>query len=281
MVTWNGAEPPALAPLTRAQKLRGGLRLVAVVSLTGAALGLFLSGKVLWRRVSRHVTFQFWIARHWARAMLWLMGVRFRMVGRPMKGGGLIAANHASWADILALRACRTINFVSKAEVRGWPYVGWIAAQCDTVFIERRRTATRAQEGLLRERMAKGELLCIFPEGTSTDGRRVLPFKSALLSVVYDSELRDGLRVQAATVNWTAPPGQPETFYCWWGTMPFEGHVWDVLCRSAGGAVEVVFHAPVAARDIPDRKALARMLEAQTRAAKRGQVAAQAVEAAP
>ena len=267
-MTWNEADPPALAPATPAQTLRGGVRVVGVVSLTVLALGLFLPGKWLRRRVSRRVSYHFEVARIWSRTMLALMGVRLEVVGAPMEGGGVIAANHASWADILALRACRTVNFVSKAEVRGWPAVGWIADQCETVFIERRRTATRAQQGVLKARIEDGEALCIFPEGTSTDGRRVLPFKSSLLSFLFEDGLRE-TPVQGATVNWVAPPGQPEEFFGWWGGMPFEGHIWDVVCRSRGGRVEVVFHEPVRPADIGDRKLLAQTLESQVRSAKR------------
>jgi 1-acyl-sn-glycerol-3-phosphate acyltransferase len=268
LVTWNEAAPPALDPIGPAQKVRGALRVAGVVTATTLALGLFIPGKVLRRRVWRGVTYHFTVARMWSRVMLALMGVRLSVVGRPIAAGGVIAANHASWADILALRACRTMNFVSKAEVRAWPAVGWIADQCETVFIERRRTATKSQQDVLRARIEDGQALCIFPEGTSSDGRRVLPFKSALLSFLFEDGLRE-TPVQGATVNWIAPPGQPEEFFGWWGAMPFEGHIWDVVCRSRGARVEVVFHEPASAADLGDRKMLARALEQQVRSAKR------------
>jgi 1-acyl-sn-glycerol-3-phosphate acyltransferase len=121
---------------------------------------------------------------------------------------------------------------------------------------------------VLRDRIERGQLLCIFAEGTSTDGLRVLPFKSALLSFLFEEELRE-TRVQAVTVNWIAPPGQPAEFFGWWGSMSFEGHIWDVVRRSRGGQVEIVFHEPARAADLGDRKALARTLEEQVRSAKR------------
>ena len=269
MVTWNEAAPPRLAEITTPQKLRGALRVVGVVSVTASALGLFLIGKAirahLWRGFEAH----FLVARLWARIMLRLMGVRRSVVGTPLRSGGVLVANHASWADILALRACRRINFVSKAEVRAWPWIGWIAAQCETVFIARRRAETKAQQSVLRERLERGELLCLFPEGTSSDGLRVLPFKSALLSFLFEDGVRDSAWVQAATVNWIAPEGQPPAFYAWWGNMPFEGHIWDMVCRSAGGRVEIVFHEPIRLAEAADRKSLAARLEDQVRAAKR------------
>ncbi|MFO7854667.1 MAG: lysophospholipid acyltransferase family protein, partial [Paracoccaceae bacterium] len=149
------------------------------------------------------------------------------------------------------------MTFVAKAEVRAWPGVGAIAALCDTVFIERRRGAAKAQEAELKARMQAGDRLVFFPEGTSTDGRRVLPFRSTLFAAVASDELRDTAWVQPVSVVYHAPEGEPEAFYGWWGDMPFGGHVWTVLTRSFGGRAEVVFHEPVRAADFADRKLLA------------------------
>ena len=115
----------------------------------------------------------------------------------------------------MALSTTLPCCFVSKAEVRDWPYVGWIADRCETVFIARRRAETKAQQSVLRERLDRGELLCLFPEGTSSDGLRVLPFKSALLSFLFEDGVRETAWVQAATVNWIAPDGQPPAFFAW------------------------------------------------------------------
>jgi 1-acyl-sn-glycerol-3-phosphate acyltransferase len=275
MLTWNGAVPAALPPLTRGERLRGGLRLAGVLLVTLTAVIIFLIGRSLRRHLSRHVKFHFRAARSWARIMLRLMGVRRTVIGRPIDGPGVWLANHSGWADILALRSARLVNFVSKAEVRGWPAVGWIAEMCDTVFIERRRAAAGEQRNVLAERLRAGQLLCLFPEGTSSDGLRVLPFKSTLLSALYDGGPVSGAWVQPVTVNWIAPDGHDPAFYGWWGDMPFEGHVWDILCRSRGGRVEVVFHEPSEVSRFADRKALTRWAEDAVRGAKR--VAAEGV----
>lgn len=268
MVTWDEATPPDLAPLTPGQRARGTARLAAMLALTLACVLLFLLGKLLRRRVWRGVMFHFTVARFWARAMLRLIGVRRRVVGAPIAGGGVWLANHASWADILALRTARLVNFVSKAEVRGWPGVGFIAEMAETVFIERRRSRAQEQRNVLAERLRAGQLLCLFPEGTSSDGLRVLPFKSTLLSALFDDGVADA-QVQPVTVNWIAPPGQPPEFYGWWGSMPFEGHIWDVVCRSVGGGVELVFHPARPVADFADRKALTRWAEEAVRTTKR------------
>jgi 1-acyl-sn-glycerol-3-phosphate acyltransferase len=268
LLTWNEAAPPALPPLTPRERLRGGLRLAGLAALTGPAVALFYLTRFVRRRLAPGFKLQFLVARLWARGMLWLMGVTPVHVGRPMAGGGIWLANHASWADILALRSARLVNFVSKAEVRGWPGVGALAEAADTVFIERRRVETRRQSAELAARLGAGQLLCLFPEGTSSDGLRVLPFKSGLVSALFDDGA-GATAVQPVTINWIAPPGQPASFYGWWGAMPFEGHIWQVICRSRGGRVELVFHAPRRVSDFADRKALTRWAEAAVRGAKR------------
>jgi 1-acyl-sn-glycerol-3-phosphate acyltransferase len=269
MATWNDAPPPALPPLTTAERLRGGARLAAALALTGVSLSLFLLGRLVRRRLVSGATLHFAVARFWSRAMLRVMGVRRRVVGVPTPGGGVWLANHASWADILAVRSVRTVNFVSKAEVRGWPGVGWIAAVCDTVFIERKRTMAHEHRNVLAERLRAGELLCVFPEGTSSDGLRVLPFKSTLLAALFDRDAEAHAVVQPVTINWIAPPGQPPEFFGWWGDMGFDDHIWEVLCRCRGGEVEVVLHQPAHVSDFADRKHLTRWAEAAVRGGKR------------
>lgn len=268
-LTWNDAEPPVLPPLRLAERARGGLRLVAVLAATAVALVLFLVGRGLRAWVDRRVSFHFAVARLWSRAMLRLMGVRLRVTGAPMETGGAILANHSSWADILALRATTLIYFVSKAEVRGWAVVGWIADICGTVFIERRKGAAPRQRAELRDRMRAGQRLGIFPEGTSSDGLRVLPFRSTILAALFEPEVREVACAQPVTVNWRPPPSLPPAFYGWWGAMAFGSHIWQVLCRSVGGEVEVVLHPPRAVDGFPDRKALTRWAEETVRSGRR------------
>lgn len=266
MVTWNGAAPPALAPLRFPQKARGTLRLLGLGVVTLLLPGPYLLGRLLHKRVWRGVTFHRTWVRLWALAVLMLIGVRLRVSGAPLKRGGMLVVNHASWADIPGILACAPVVFVSKAEVRDWPGVGWLAAIADTVFIERRRSATGRHQNDLIEPLRDGALLCLFPEGTSTDGLRVLPFKSSMLSAPLDAKVRDRISVQPATLNWIAPEGAPPNFYGWWGDMEFETHVWDVLCRSAGGVLEVTFHPARPVTDFADRKDLARRCETAVRA---------------
>lgn len=269
MVTWNAVAPPEMPPLAWREKMSGGLRIAAMLAATALALLAFLAGRTIRRHLWPGFGGHFFVARQWSRLLLRLFGIRRRVIGRPITGAGVLVSNHASWADILALRAVTRVNFVAKAEVRDWAGVGWVADVCETVFIERRRMASLAQAEAMRVRLLAGETLCIFAEGTSSDGRRVLPFKSALLSAVFDLGHERGaahtVAVQPVTINWIAPAGQPPAFFGWWGTMGFEAHIWQVACRGRGGRVEVVFHEACSARDFADRKAMTRHCEAQVR----------------
>ncbi len=268
-LTWKEAEPPELPPVSRLQKLRGGWRILVTVVLTAICFLLFLIGKGLKNLLGDWVQFHYLVARLWSRMVVSMMGLRRKVRGRPIRKGGVLTANHASWLDIVALRSVTRINFVSKAEVRDWPGVGYVAAVCETVFIERRRTEAKKQERELEARVRNDELLCIFPEGTSTDGLRVLPFKSTLLSVLFLEGVHDRALVQPVTVVYRTNPRSvlPKNFYGWWGSMSFEGHIWAVATRSFGGEVEIVFHEPVKASDWSDRKALAARCEADVRSA--------------
>jgi len=264
MTTWNEASPPILPPLTATEKLHGTVRLGLFILLTVITLAIFLPGRYLRPVAGRWVTFHFFAAKVWSLMGLRLIGVRRKITGDPAIAGALVA-NHSSWADILALRSIRLIYFVSKADVAAWPGVGFIARVTGTVFIERKRTEAKRQEQMLRERIAADQLLCFFPEGTSTDGLRVLPFKSSLFSAFFDNDHGADLWVQPVSVFFRPSPesGLPENFFGWWGDMSFEAHIWQVFCRSHNATVTVTFHQAVRPEDLGDRKKLAEYCQRQ------------------
>ena len=182
------------------------------------------------------------------------------MHGRPMRRGGAVVANHASWLDIFTLNAAQRVYFVSKSDVRDWPGIGWLARATGTVFIERRATEARVHRDMISERLAVGHKLLFFPEGTSTDGRGVLPFRSTLFDAFFRAGDGD-LTIQPVTVVYTAPPGQDPRFYGWWGEMDFGPHLLKLLAAPRQGSVDVTYHPPLKVRDFANRKALARRAE--------------------
>ena len=187
--------------------------------------------------------------------------------GQPMQGRGAMVANHASWLDIFALNAATRIYFVAKSEVAGWAGIGWLARATGTVFIARKGREAKVQQRLFEQRLRAGHRLAFFPEGTSTDGVRVLPFKSTLFAAFYTHGLDEVMQIQPVTLVYHAPEGQDARFYGWWADMTFGGHLLRVLMQGRQGRVEVVFHPEVAVEDFPDRKALASHCEAAVRGA--------------
>ncbi len=199
-----------------------------------------------------------WMPLIWGKMGLFLTGVRVELHGAPMKHGGAIVANHISWLDIFVLHSLTRMAFVAKSEVRKWPFIGFLAAVVGTVFIERRTSQAGKHQVALKKRLDRGDPLCFFPEGTSTDGRRVFEFKSTLFAVFHTPELIESAWIQPATLTYFPPPGQEETFYGWGGDMSFFKSLAHVLALSSGGRVKVTLHDPVPAADFETRKDLAK-----------------------
>ncbi len=201
------------------------------------------------------------------RSAFRIMGMRFASRGVPMRHHGAVVANHVSWLDIFTLNAPQRIYFVAKSEVADWPGIGWLARATGTLFIQRKGVQALAQKNMFEARLRAGHKLLFFPEGTSTDGLRVLPFKSTLFAAFFADGLDAILWVQPVTLIYSAPEGQDARFYGWWGDMDFARHLIKSLAVRRPGGVEVVFHEPVRVADFPDRKALAAHCEAAVRSA--------------
>lgn len=126
----------------------------------------------------------------WARRMLDILGIELRLSGAPPeRGPTLLVANHISWLDILVMHAARHCRFVAKAEVKRWPLIGTLATGVGTLYIERekRRDAMRVVHHMA-ESLRAGDVLAVFPEGTTSDGRAVLPFHGNLLQAAISAE---------------------------------------------------------------------------------------------
>ena len=262
-MTWIGPPPPVPPPPGAVGWLRIALRLpgLIVVLATGLALTLLLRPlEAGLHGVARPWTG--WITVAVCRLCLPLLGLRASRRGGLAPGPSVIAANHSSWADIFALNACGPMVFVSKAEVAGWPGIGWLARATGTVFVARDPRKAEAQLHVLRARLAAGQRLVLFPEGTSTDGRRVLPFRPTLFAAV----LQPGACVQPASLLWQAPPGRDPAFYGWWGGMDFGPHLLALLAAPMG-RVSVTLHPALTVPSGTHRKAIAAAAEAAVRSA--------------
>ena len=200
-----------------------------------------------------------------------LFGIRVSMIGKPVVGGVLMAANHSGWLDIPILSAAWPVSFVAKSEVNSWPFFGTLARMQRSVFVRRERAQTVANREMIRSRLLEGDALVIFPEGTSSDGNRVLPFKSALLSAAeVRLEQNRPVPVQPVSIAYTALHGIPmgrenRPLFAWYGDMELVPHLWEALKT---GPIDVVveFHPAIRLDDLRDRKALAQHCETAVRA---------------
>jgi 1-acyl-sn-glycerol-3-phosphate acyltransferase len=208
-----------------------------------------------------------WITQFVCRTVLILMGFRVQATGRPMAERGAVVANHSSWLDIFTLNAFQRIYFVSKSEVARWPGIGWLARATGTVFIARDRKEAKAQAEVFEARLQAGHKLLFFPEGTSSDGQRVLPFKPTLFAAFFSDGLKDILHIQPVSVFYRAPEGEDPRIYGWWGDMEFGTHLVQVLAMRRNGQVKITFHPPVAVGVYESRKALAQECEMTIRGA--------------
>ena len=266
--TWDSEVAPDDVRITRAGWIRVGLRGVVLGSVVFGCLGLLLLVRLIERPLfglRRPVTP--FITQFVCRTAFVILGMRFSTTGHLMRERGAVVANHSSWLDIFALNARKRIYFVSKSEVAGWPGIGWLARATGTVFIQRDARKAREQTELFQARLMAGHKLLFFPEGTSTDGLRVLPFKTTLFQAFYADGLREAMYIQPTAVIYRAPPGESDRYYGWWGDMEFGPHLLKTLAARRQGGVEVHYLPPVKVADFPNRKDLAAYLENAVRTA--------------
>lgn len=262
MTTWNNGKVPQLTPLTALEWVRIVLRGVLLGMLVFGGLAVLLLTRLIERPLcGLHRPVTPYITQGVCRGAFRIMGIKHKVRGAPMTARGAVVANHTSWLDIFALNAAKRIYFVSKSEVAGWPAIGWLARATGTVFIERNRTKAQEQTGVFQTRLLAGHKLLFFPEGTSTDGLQVLPFKPTLFEAFFDPRLRDEISVQPVTVVYTAPPGADVRFYGWWGDMSFGAHLLKALAPARQGGVTVFYHSPLKVSDYASRKSLAQACE--------------------
>jgi 1-acyl-sn-glycerol-3-phosphate acyltransferase len=266
--TWDSGELPVMPKMTILSWVRVVLRASALIVLVFGGLALLLIVRLVERPMhGQNRPWTPYITQAVCRCAFIIMGMGFHVRGTPMDARGAVVANHTSWLDIFALNAAKRIYFVSKSEVAGWPGIGWLARATGTVFIERNRAKAQMQTQVFETRLLAGHKLLFFPEGTSTDGQQVLPFKATLFQAFFEPRLRDVISVQPVTVTYTAPPNTDPRFYGWWGDMSFGAHLITTLAPARQGFVTITYHVPHKVADFANRKALASACEQAVRAA--------------
>lgn len=168
------------------------------------------------------------LVREWTRRMLHIMGVELIVQGTPPEQGPLLqVANHVSWLDILVMNAARPSRFVSKADAQHWPLLGALITGAGTLYLERssRRDAMRMVHHMA-ERLSLGDILSVFPEGTTGDGRALLPFHANLLQAAIAARA-PVLPVALRFVD--SRTGEPHPAPVFVGETTLIGSIWATL----------------------------------------------------
>ena len=195
-----------------------------------------------------------WLHRS-SRRHLKIFGYSTDVAGAIPKNG-LLVSNHLSYLDILAISATTPAVFVSKADVRRWPLFGWLAALAGTVFVEReRRTLVVEVNREIQTALDEGVLVVIFPEGTSSNGETILPFRTSLL----EPAARGGHEIATGWIHYELDDGDAKQEVCYWGDHSFFPHLINLLGKKSVRATLRFgkFHHTTA-----DRKELAKQLHA-------------------
>ena len=229
--------------------------LIALVRLLGFALwlssGLFLTALVFpligWPRKRR-------IIRLWSRFLLRTLGVRLVVKTQPSEPNlrGVMVSNHSSWVDIFAANAVQAVRFISKSEIRDWPVLGRLVTMAGTLYVERgNRNKINETNESIRDAVAAGDLVGFYPEGTTTDGTYLLPFKTNLFQPAVDYQMM----VYPVAVSYRQR-GEPTRLASYEGNTSF-GESLLSLTRAAGLEVYVAFGEPIAGGMYEHRAALA------------------------
>jgi 1-acyl-sn-glycerol-3-phosphate acyltransferase len=204
--------------------LRAILRICALLCLTLATYPFLLSALLLDRVwSSAAIGLRRRVTRLWALGCLFVLGVRLEVLGTPPTPPFFAAGNHLSYLDILVLHASMRGRFLSKAEIGQVPFAGHIARLAGTLFVKRER---KRELGQVRDDLGKairgGEGVIVFPEGTSTSGATVLPFRASLFQVAVDLDLP----VAPFALHYAVAPSEPPAHLsvCWWGEMEMLPH---------------------------------------------------------
>lgn len=288
--TDNVTKPDRFSPLpawmerlcTLSAQIRGGIRLGGILFWVPLSVGfeaclLVVPGtaKIRWTRVI------------WG-GLCKLLGVNIRVVGKRVGTvGGLKArqrgerpviyiSNHCSWLDVPILGTLLPSVFVAKGDIENWPVMGLVSKIGRTIFVSRQRSTTGRERDEMIRRMVGGDNLILFPEGTSSDGSRVLPFMSAFFAIAKLPKLRDGMDpgllpvsyepgmtplIQPISISYDKLEGLPvqrlrRPVFSWYGDMDLGPHLWQMVQWKSLQAA-VILHEPLDPELFPSRKALA------------------------
>ena len=206
--------------------------MIKVVAVALVTVGLYLFWLMGWLVVfffpdAQH-RWRNWIFRCWAKGVAAVTRLRITVEGKPPQAPFFLVANHLSYADIIALAAHLDCVFVAKSDVRDWFLIGFLCRSMEIIFVDRsKRHDLPRVIRLIEQAWRKKQGVIVFPEGTSSKGDQILPFKPSLL----EPAVKAGLPVSYATLSYETPADEPPAYLsvCWWGDMEFAPHVKEFL----------------------------------------------------
>ena len=233
--------------------IRASLKLIGFIVVTLCLVPLQLCVLCVTKGANAYI-----IPRLWHRAVCRISGLRFRIIGTPVASQVIYVANHLSYLDIPVLGASLMASFVAKSEVAGWPIFGFLSKIQQTAFISRKATDAARVSQSLGAMVAEGKSLIIFPEGTSTTGESVLPFRSSLFNLLDERGEPYALPIQPVTLVLKTVNGHPDNRlgYAWVGDMVLAPHLWD-FWKGTGAEIDLIFHPLITTTSESDRKELA------------------------
>ena len=241
-----------MASMTSAIKLLAFIFITLILLPLQIIIRLFASGQAA-----------FVIPRLWHKLVCAIYGIRISAQGTPSQSQHvLFVGNHISYLDIPVISSLMPVRFIAKKDVASWPVFGFLAKLQQTYVIDRSRMAAAQEKAQLSQTIMTGGRFLVFPEGTSSDGSQVLPFKSAAFSMLFDDALTDKPLIQPISVVIKQVNGAPPTtqtqrdVYAWHGDMDLAPHLW-ALGKQRRVDIAVIFHDSFNIAEGLDRKALA------------------------
>lgn len=205
------------------------------------------------------------VPRFWHKGVCAILGLSTEIAGAPVHDKQLIyISNHLSYLDIPVIGSYLAASFIAKEDIARWPVIGFLSTVQQTAFISRASANAKKVANALDTMLKEGKSLILFPEGTSSSGAQVLPFKSSLFSLATPKDMAP-IAIQPFVVDLIAVNGRPVTpetrdLFAWYGDMDFGPHIWEFL-KNGGARIRLTFLPVIQPTAETDRKALCRIVQ--------------------
>jgi 1-acyl-sn-glycerol-3-phosphate acyltransferase len=211
--------------------------------------------------------FAYVIPKFWHKGICFILGLKVEIIGEPVQNKQIIyISNHLSYLDIPVIGAFLKASFIAKEDIASWPVIGYLASVQQTAFISRSSRQAKKVANALDSMVQEGKSLILFPEGTSSAGTTVLPFKSSLFSLAQPKNMSplsiQPFILELIEVDKNAVTEISRDLYSWYGDMDFGPHIWDFL-KTKGAKIRLNFLPPIYPTDNQDRKDLCMLVENQ------------------